>query len=62
MITLQLLEPCENCPKFTPVKTNEFDTFHEFEVEHHATVTCKNIGICSELLEYLKKEAKKNGK
>ena len=61
MITLELLEPCQNCTSLDPVKSSEFDTFCRGESEHHCTITCGNIDKCKRLLEYLSKEVKNNG-
>lgn len=61
MINLELLEPCQNCSHLEPIKTDEYDTFCNFEAEHHCTITCANIEKCNALIEYLKKEVKKNG-
>ena len=65
MIKLELLEPCQNCKDFEPIKTNEFDTFYEGGCCYYATVTCGNTEKCRALIQYLQKylqkEVKKNG-
>ncbi len=63
MIKLELLDACQNCPDFDPIKTNGYDLMCMGEViERNCTITCENIEECRALLDYLKKEEKKNGK
>ena len=62
MIKLELLEPCQNCKDFEPIKTNEVDTFYDGKCYYYATVTCENTEKCRALIQYLQKEIEKNGR
>lgn len=58
MITLELLDQCENCPEFEVRQdSNCFDTFDGRTICQH-TVTCEHIAKCRNLMEYLRKEGK----
>ena len=61
MITLQLLEACENCQDFDPVRTQDWELLDINKVEYHHTISCSNINKCKALLKHLTKEVNKNG-
>ena len=62
MINLELLDACENCPKF--IATSEYvgNMNMGFRTEPIHNVTCRNITVCRTLLEHLEKEVEKNGR
>lgn len=62
MITLDLLQACENCKDFEAVSGDRIDVISVNRVEYHHIVTCENIDKCRALLEHLQKEDKNNGK
>ena len=62
MITMELLDACQNCSNFEPIKTGTYDVLYGGEAEHHCTVTCESIDKCRALLVYLRKEEKNNGR
>lgn len=62
MINLELLDSCENCPKFIAKGEYVGDMAIGFNIEPIHKVTCENIEICRALLDHLKKEEKKNGR
>lgn len=62
MISLQLLEACENCTRLAPKREYIGDIQHLGWCEPVMHITCENINTCRALLDYLKKEEKKNGR
>ena len=61
MINLELLDACQNCPKFVAVSELEYEIMNNFEMHRGYKVTCENFEVCQALLEHLEKEEKKNG-
>ena len=61
MITLDLLEACENCKDFSAVSENTVNVITVDRVDYHHIVTCANIDKCKALLKHLQKEVKNNG-
>ena len=61
MIELDLLPVCEKCSRLAPKREYEYDIVVDCEIEPCWQITCENIKTCRALLDYLKKEEKKNG-
>ena len=61
MITIDLLDICQNCRDLEPEKTNEFDTWGSNDIEHYCTLTCEHIDRCRRLMKHIQKEVEKDG-
>ena len=59
-VRLELLEACENCPEFKATTDTFSNTVLPKKEIHIHTVRCTNYFKCQRLLEYLKKEVKKD--
>ena len=62
MIKVELMEACGNCISFEVEQLNMRTLVDGDKIEYCHSISCKHLGKCAALLEYLKKEVNKNGK
>lgn len=55
MITLKVMDRCQNCPEFE-VDANKSIIYGDAETTTDIVVCCKNESLCNTLMEFLKKE------
>lgn len=60
MIQLDVMGCCENCGRFEPVLKSDMITTMNGNVIRHR-ISCELKEMCVNMLDYLRKEANKNG-